>query len=96
MEQRDLLQLFRQMAAEIAEKSFDHVDADSVIAELGMDSLAMLELVGSLERELQVRIPDEDLAGVVTVRQLLAAVAQRRAATLTKPSDNRSSEPSAR
>ena len=69
-----LLQLFRDLAGEIAEKDFSSVQEDQPIAELGIDSLAMLELVGTLERQLRVRVPDEKLVGLVTVRELLDLV----------------------
>ncbi len=69
-----LLQLFRDLAGEIAERDFSFVQEDQAIAELGIDSLAMLELVGTLERQLRVRVPDEKLVGLVTVRELLQLV----------------------
>jgi acyl carrier protein len=37
----------------------------------------MLELVGTMERELRIRVPDEQLVGLVTVRQLLELVEGR-------------------
>jgi acyl carrier protein len=69
-----LIDLFRDLASEIAEKDFSFVQEDNAIAELGIDSLAMLELVGTLERQLSVRVPDEKLVGLVTVRELLDVV----------------------
>jgi acyl carrier protein len=69
-----LIDLFRDLASEIAERDFSFVQEDNAIAELGIDSLAMLELVGTLERQLSVRVPDEKLVGLVTVRQLLDVV----------------------
>lgn len=63
--------MFRDLATEITEKDFQHVEESNVIAELGVDSLAMLEVVGEMERELQIQIPDDDLNGVETVGQLL-------------------------
>jgi acyl carrier protein len=77
MDRAELIQLFRKWAAEIAEKDFSHVNEDHVISDLGIDSLGMLELVGSLERELNIQIPDEKLVGVQTVRQLLELVDER-------------------
>lgn len=74
----DLLNTFRMTATEVAEKDFGGVLESSKIAELGIDSLGMLEIVGSLERELKIRIPDESLAGVVTVEDLLNAVESRK------------------
>ncbi|MEY4509439.1 MAG: hypothetical protein RLZZ450_1561 [Pseudomonadota bacterium] len=69
-----LIDLFRDLASEIAEKDYSFVQEDNAIAELGIDSLAMLELVGTLERQLSVRVPDEKLVGLVTVRELLDLV----------------------
>ena len=69
-----LIDLFRDLATEIAEKDFSFVQEDNAIAELGIDSLAMLELVGTMERQLSIRVPDEKLVGLVTVRELLDLV----------------------
>ena len=72
MERPELIKMFQQMATEIAEKDYSHVTEESVIAELGIDSLAMLELVGSMERELKITIPDEKLVGAAAIHRLLA------------------------
>lgn len=74
MQQPKLIELFRDLASEIAEKDFSFVQEDNAIAELGIDSLAMLELVGTLERQLCIRVPDDKLVGLVTVRELLDIV----------------------
>lgn len=74
----DLLNVFRSTATEVAEKDFNTVAETSTIAELGIDSLGMLEIIGSLERELRIQIPDESLAGIVTVKDLLNAVESRQ------------------
>jgi acyl carrier protein len=74
MQKPQLIDLFRDLASEIAEKDLSFVQEDNAIAELGIDSLAMLELVGTLERQLSVRVPDEKLVGLTTVRQLLDLV----------------------
>lgn len=80
MERPQLLTLFREMATEIAEKDFSEVTEDGVIAELGLDSLQMLELVGAMERELEVSVPDDELVGIQTVQQLLDLVEKRKKA----------------
>jgi acyl carrier protein len=74
MQKPALIELFRDLATEIAEKDFSFVQEDNAIAELGIDSLAMLELVGTMERQLSIRVPDDKLVGLVTVRQLLDVV----------------------
>ncbi|MFO0735684.1 MAG: acyl carrier protein [Labilithrix sp.] len=78
MPRTELLNVFRATATEVAEKDFNHVVESAKIAELGIDSLGMLEIIGSLERSLKIQIPDESLAGVVTVEDLLNAVDSRQ------------------
>lgn len=77
----DLLTMFRATATEVAERDFHGVAETTAIAELGIDSLGMLEIIGSLERELRVQIPDESLANVITVKDLLNAVESRHSVT---------------
>jgi len=81
MERTELLQVFRRTATEVAEKDFGHVIEAAKISELGIDSLGMLEIIGSLERELKIHIPDESLAGITTVKDLLNAVEARQIAS---------------
>ena len=76
----ELLQAFERTATEVAEKDFHGVAESTAIAELGIDSLGMLEIIGSLERELRIQIPDESLAGIQTVKDLLNAVESRQSA----------------
>ena len=74
MTRPELIQIFQKMASEIAEKDFSGVKEEATIASLGIDSLGMLELVGEMERQLGVQIPDEQLVGITTVNDLLAVV----------------------
>ena len=80
MDRQNLLDLFRKMASEVAEKDLQGLEEPSVIADIGVDSLAMLEIVGEMERELEVQIPDDELVGIQTVAQLLDLVEKRVAA----------------
>jgi len=73
----ELLELFRKTAGEIVEREFPTLTEDTKIAELGIDSLGMLEVISALERELTVQIPDEALAGLVTIRDFIDAVEKR-------------------
>ena len=77
MQRPQLIKLFRDLASEIAEKDLSFLQEEHSISDLGIDSLAMLELVGSMERELRIRVPDESLVGLQTVRQLLELVEGR-------------------
>lgn len=78
MNRAELLQVFQRTATEVAEKEFISVTELTSISELGIDSLGMLEVIGSLERELKIHIPDESLAGILTVKDLLNAVQSRQ------------------
>lgn len=77
MHTNQLIELFRDLASEIAEKDLSFVEEDSAIAELGIDSLAMLELIGTMERQLCIRVSDDQLVGIVTVGDLLGLVESR-------------------
>ena len=75
----ELLALFQSTATEIVEKEFKTITEATVISELGIDSLGMLEIVGSMERQLKIQIPDESLAGIQTVKDLIEVVEKRQA-----------------
>ena len=46
------------------------------VKELGMDSVAVMELVSYFEEQLEVRIPDEELSRIRTVRDLRNTIAR--------------------
>jgi acyl carrier protein len=73
----DLLTMFRETATEVVEKDFHHVAESSIISELVIDSLGMLEIIGSLERSLRIQIPDESLTDLHTISDLLDVVEKR-------------------
>src|ERR1700693_3451812 len=76
----ELVTMFRETATEVVEKDFHHVVEATVISELGIDSLGMLEIIGSMERQLKIQIPDESLAGIQTVKDLIELVEKRQTA----------------
>jgi acyl carrier protein len=69
--------MFCETATEVVEKDFHHVTEKAGITELAIDSLGMLEIIGSLERRLRIQIPDESLTGLETIGDLLDAVEER-------------------
>ncbi len=79
MKRQDLIDLFSKTAAEVTEREFPPIVEATVIAELGIDSLGMLEIIGSLERELKIHIPDENLATISTIKELIDEVELRAA-----------------
>jgi acyl carrier protein len=76
-EKHDLLEMFKTVAARVDKRAFPDVTRSSVITELGIDSLSMMQIVGEMETELGVMIPDEDLVELVTVGDLVGKVAAR-------------------
>ena len=77
MDRTQLMEMFKTKASEVAERDFSELNEETVIADMGVDSLAMLEVVGEMERELDVQIPDDNLVGIETVSQLLDVVEKR-------------------
>ncbi|NLE49563.1 MAG: acyl carrier protein [Sandaracinaceae bacterium] len=77
MQRSELLEKFKAAASEIAEKEFDDLQEDSVIVDLGLDSLVVLEVIGELEQAFDVRIPDDKLVGIQTVSQLLDIIEEQ-------------------
>jgi len=73
----NLLEMFKTVAARVDKRDFPDVTKSSVITELGIDSLSMMQIVGEMETELGVMIPDEDLVELVTVGDLVGKVAAR-------------------
>lgn len=78
-DQTDLLSLFKSIASRVDKRSFDDVTPASVITELGIDSLSMMQIVGEMETELGVMIPDEDLVDLRTVGDLVSKIQARQA-----------------
>ena len=57
----DLREELRALVAEIAEK--DEVPDGATFKELGIDSMMGVEIVAAIERQYQIKIDDEELAG---------------------------------
>jgi acyl carrier protein len=66
----DVIKLFQDAALEVSNKKFEQLDRNTVISQLGMDSVAVMELVSYFEEKLSVRMPDEDLARINTIGDL--------------------------
>jgi acyl carrier protein len=76
----ELLGIFQKTATEIVEREFKDISEKTAISDLGIDSLGMLEIVGSMERELKIQLPDEALAGIQTVEDLITLVQKKQEA----------------
>ncbi|HEX4620950.1 MAG TPA: acyl carrier protein [Myxococcaceae bacterium] len=66
----DVIKLFKDAALEVSNRKLDQLDRSTVISQLGMDSVAVMELVSYFEEKLNVRMPDEDLARINTIGDL--------------------------
>ncbi|MFP6683348.1 MAG: phosphopantetheine-binding protein [Polyangiaceae bacterium] len=69
--------MFKSVAENVDKKSFDDVTRESIITDLGIDSLSMMQIVGDMETELDLQIPDEDLVEIVTVGDLCSKLEHR-------------------
>ena len=74
MAQVSITQLFAQAAQEVNGKKLAGLTKETVISKLGLDSVAVMELVSYFEEKLNIRMPDEELAKVQTLGDLGALV----------------------
>ncbi len=72
----DVIEMFKQAAFEVDNRRLPDLTPETVIATLGMDSVAVMELVSYFEEKLSVRIPDEELSRIRTVKDLRDAIAR--------------------
>ncbi len=75
-ERIDVIEMFKQAAFEVDNRRLPDLKGETVIASLGMDSVAIMELVSWFEEKLGLLIPDEDLGKIRTVRDLRDTVAR--------------------
>ncbi|MFC7986116.1 acyl carrier protein [Streptomyces sp. NPDC057336] len=77
-EERKLLDELRELlAATVEDLSVEEIGPDSSLRdELGVDSLAMLELVAAIEDRWQIEVPQEQADQLTTVRQVAAHLAE--------------------
>ena len=70
----DVLALFQKAALEVSGKQLQALTNETVISKLGLDSVAVMELVSYFEEKLVIRMPDEDLATIQTLGDLAKLV----------------------
>lgn len=76
MSSAEILDLFKKAANEVLEDSFEKITYESRIAEFGIDSLSIAEIVAKIEDTLNIRISDETLMELRTVQELIDAVVE--------------------
>jgi len=72
----DVVEMFKQAAFEVDNRRLPDLKPQTVITALGMDSVAIMELVAWFEEKLGVRIPDEQLSKIRTVKDLRDTIAR--------------------
>ncbi|RKT55616.1 acyl carrier protein [Saccharothrix australiensis] len=77
----DLLRIMRECAGEDEAVDLGGDVGETDFADLGYDSLAILETAAAIGREFGVALPEEDIAGVRRPAEFVALVAARRAGT---------------
>lgn len=70
----EIIQLFKAAVYEVDQKQLGAVTPETQIAQLGLDSVATMEVIGALEEKLALRFPDEELATLKSVGDLTALV----------------------
>lgn len=79
MSEVDILTMFNKIAREVEKgKDLPQITRDSKITALGIDSVSMMEIIGVIEDELDVAIPDEKLARLQTVGDIEAVIQEQR------------------
>ncbi|GEM_PF-4314048 len=70
MNEENLLSIFQEAALDIAQKDFSDLSWDTKIEALGIDSVALFEIFGHLEEELDLEFEDDDLKTIRTLADL--------------------------
>lgn len=73
----DLKHLMRSAVGEDESRNLDGDVLDVDFTTLGYDSLALMEATSRLERELQISVAEEEVAGSTTPADLLALINDR-------------------
>jgi len=67
--------VLRQLLADRLRPELPSLDLDTdLVRELGLDSLTRLQLLAAVEVRFGIRIPDHQLAGLHTLRQLMSVI----------------------
>jgi len=78
MTETDFLAKFSEIARSVEkDKKLPEFTRDAKITSLGIDSVAMMEIIGVIEDDLNVVIPDEKLATLQTVGDIERVVLEQ-------------------
>jgi len=70
MSKVDVISLFQEAALEVSGRKLEKLALETQLADLALDSVVVMEIVGYVEQKLDVRFDDEDLARLSTLKDL--------------------------
>jgi acyl carrier protein len=79
--ERDTLEILKR----VSRRPIDPTPASELLADLGFDSLQVLELVAELEDHFNIAVPLNDLTHIRTVAQIVAEVRALSTASAPEP-----------
>jgi acyl carrier protein len=74
----ELLALLSRAALDVAGRRLEGLDMDTRLAAFGIDSVGVLEMVTYIEDALGLRFPDDEIARLVTVRDVAMLIERTR------------------
>jgi len=72
--------IFEALQQTVKGKKSGTISRETVIADLGIDSITLMEMIGILEDRLDVVLADEDITSIRTIGDLESLIRRRRAA----------------
>lgn len=75
---QSLIEIFRDIAAEVTERPVPQASLDTEIRSLGIDSIALAEIVARVEDLFAIDVPATTWLGVRTLGELLDVVNRAR------------------
>ena len=92
----DLLQTLKKTLKGITLREPENIHPETLISELGLDSVALMELIGILEEDFSIRISNEEVAELHFIRDILSLVRDRMSIEVTLPAAGSSPEKASR
>jgi acyl carrier protein len=72
----EVIALFRSAVWEVDHRSLPDLELETRVSDLGLSSVVTLEVMGYLEEQLDLQLPDEQLARTETLRDLSRLINQ--------------------
>lgn len=77
MSETEILAKLKELLAEYVEEIPEDISTDTkLISGLGIDSNALLSIIGRLEKQYDIHISDEDIAKLITVGDIVKRLAK--------------------